>query len=402
MDRALLHVDADAFFAAVEQRDDPSLRGRPVAVGTGVVMAASYEARRFGVRGGMGGAEARRRCPGLVQVPGRFEAYSAASKELFRCFRAAAPRVEGLSLEEAFLDVTGLEAIGPGPAEIGATLRATCAREVGLAVTVGVARTRMAAKMASRAAKPDGLLALGSPSEELAFVRGLAVEDVWGIGPATAAELHAYGLRRVGDLVGLGEEALVAIMGRARGRWLHAVAHDLEPPRRARRGRRSVGAQHAIRRSGWSDELDRVLSGLVERVTRRLRKADLSGRTVVLRLRFGDFEAATRSRTLPVATQATAPVLEAARRLLAESRGLIEARAVTLVGVAVTGLGEPGSGEQLALALDGPREGAALDRTLDDLAERFGKGAVVRGARSRGEDRPSAWQRPEDEEGWAA
>ena len=348
----MLHADVDAFFAAVEQRDQPELRGRPVLVGRGVVLAASYEAKARGVRSGMGGGKARRLCPDAVVVPARFDAYVAASRHVFAAFRSCGADVEGRSMEEAFLYLRG----DGDPARVGARVRARVREEAGLTVTVGGGSTRMVAKMAGRTAKPDGLRVV-EPGAELAFLHALAVEDVWGIGEATARKLHARGLRTVADLAALDEPVLMQIVGKASGRALHAMAHNRELPVRRRRGRRSVGSQSAMRRRGWSAELDDVLARLAERVTGRMAKAGLSGRTVVLRLRFGDYSRVTRSRTLPHPTAEPRDVLAAARILLWQARPAIECHAVTLLGLAVTNLGAPHMGEQLGLFAPDDRGG---------------------------------------------
>ena len=371
----------DAFFASVEQRDDPGLRGKPVVVGPGVVMAASYEARAFGIRGGMGGGEARRRCPEVIAVPPRFDAYTAASREIFAIFADTAPRVEGLSLEEAFLDVAGMERIGGTPREIGERLRGRVRREAGLAISVGIASTRVIAKMASREAKPDGLREV-RPGEERAFLHPLAVDRIWGVGRSTATRLNALGVATVGDLAELPLEHLTPVFGESAGRRLHALAHlrELRPVRRGR-GRRSFGAQSALgRRDRSAEELERVLARLVERVTRRMRRKGRAGRTVVLRLRFSDYSRATRSVTLPRGSSSTDAILRPARRLLAAAMPAIEEGGITLLGIALTNLDPPGAGVQLELPLaDAPEE--SLDEAIDELRERFGAEAVSRGAR---------------------
>ena len=374
----ILHADVDAFFASVEQRDDPSLRGRPTAVGGGVVMAASYEAREFGVRGAMGGREARRRCPHLVVVPPRFDAYVAASREIFEVFEDTAPVVEGLSMEEAFLDVSGLERISGTPTVIAARLRRRVRERVGLTITVGIASSKVVAKMASRAAKPDGLLEV-PPGGELDFLRPLRVEMVWGVGPSTARRLHTHGIDTLADVARIGREPLVALLGRARGSQVHAIAHnrDERPVRRGRR-RRSVGAQSAsVNPSSTSEKIDSVLIALVDRVTRRMRSKGRTGRTVILRLRFGDFSRATRSRTLPRSTASTAAVLAAARTLLRAARPLYARSGLTLLGITVTNLGRGGPGVQLELPID-RGTCAALDAAIDEVRERFGANAVTR------------------------
>lgn len=393
----ILHADADAFFAAVEQRDDPRLRGRPTIVGGGVVLAASYEAKARGIHGGMGGAEARRRCPGAVFVPPRFSAYTRASRELFEVFEAAAPLVEGVSMEEAFLDVRGLGHISGTAEEIARAVRRDARRRVGLAVTVGIARTKVLAKMASRAAKPDGLLRI-DPDGELEFLHPLPVESLWGVGPATAAKLHAAGLHRVGRLARCRPQELSSIVGAHAARHLHAISWGRDPRRvRPGRRRRSVGSQSALGgRARTREDLDATLVALVDRVTRRMRGARRAGRTVTLRLRFADFRRASRSRTLPHATDGSAPVLAAARSLLAACQPLIEERGVTLIGVAVSNLDRDGC-VQLELPLDGPRPLSALDAALDELRERFGPDAVRRAASLARERSLTPWLRPGEE-----
>src|SRR5262252_8930570 len=306
----VLHADADAFFASVEQRDDPRLRGRPVIVGGGVVLAASYEAKAYGIRTAMGGRQARRLCPDAIVVRPRFSAYLEASRAMFAVFEDASPVVEGLSIDEAFLDVRGMERIAGTPLEIAVRLRQKVRERVGLPITVGVARTKFLAKVASGVAKPDGLLVV-PPDRELAFLHPLPVERLWGVGPVTAARLGERGITTVGEVAKLGEPTLVRLLGRASGRQLHALSHNRDP-RRVRVGRRrgSVGAQRALGRSAKSlEEIDTSLVGLVDRVTRRMRAARRAGRTVTLRLRFDDFSRATRSHTLPHATDQTHSVL---------------------------------------------------------------------------------------------
>jgi DNA polymerase-4 len=373
----ILHADLDAFFASVEQRDDPRLRGRPVIVGGGVVLAASYEAKAFGIRTAMGGVQARRLCPQAVVVPPRFHAYVDASRAVFRVFDDTSPLVEGLSIDEAFLDVRGLERIAGTPTEIAVRLRRDVLERVGLRITVGVARTKFLAKVASGVAKPDGLLVV-EPDEELGFLHPLPVERLWGVGPATTRRLHACGLRTVGQVAGVDVESLVALLGRAAGRHLHALAHNRDPrPVQPGRRRRSIGAQRALgRRRRSEQEIDTALVGLVDRVTGRMRKARRVGRTVVLRLRFDDFSRATRSTTLPQATDETASILDAARGLLRGALPEIRERGLTLVGVSVANV-EDARAVQLALPLFGPPT-APLDAALDEVRERFGQAAITR------------------------
>jgi DNA polymerase IV len=374
---SILHADLDAFYASVEQRDDPRLRGRPVIVGAGVVLAASYEAKAFGVRTAMGGIEARRLCPRAVVVPPRMSAYAEASKAVFRVFDDTSPLVEGLSIDEAFLDVRGLEHIAGTPAEIAARLRRDVRERVGLPITVGVARTKFLAKVASGVAKPDGLLVV-PPEGELAFLHPLPVERLWGVGPATARKLHGRRISTVADVARLDESVLVAMLGRGAGRHLHALAHNRDPrPVVAGRRRRSIGSQCALGRSRKTpDAVDAVLVSLVDRVTRRMRIAGRTGRTVVLRLRFGDFSRATRSHTLPRPTAHTETILLTARWLFAGATPELERRGLTLVGVSVANLEDDGA-LQLVLPLD-RFSGSALDAALDEVRRRFGSAAVTR------------------------
>jgi DNA polymerase IV len=373
----ILHADLDAFFASVEQRDDPQLRGRPVIVGGGVVLAASYEAKACGVRTAMGGAQARRLCPQAVVVPPRMSAYSDASKAVFEVFEHTSPLVEGLSIDEAFLDVRGLGHISGPPRDIAERLRREVLDRVGLPITVGVARTKFLAKVASGVAKPDGLLVV-PPAGELAFLHLLPVERLWGVGPVTANTLRDRGIRTVGEVAELGETTLVSMLGQASGRKLHALAHNRDPrPVELRRRRRSMGAQRALgRRRRSPDDLDAVVVGLVDRLARRLRAARRVCRTVVLRLRFDDFSRATRSHTLAQATAQTPRILATARGLLAAAMPLIERQGLTLIGVALGNLGN-GSAIQLALPLEG-HDDSALDATLDDVCDRFGSTAITR------------------------
>jgi DNA polymerase-4 len=371
------HADLDSFFASVEQRDDPRLRGRPVIVGSGVVLAASYEAKAFGVRTAMGGRTARRLCPHAVVVPPRMSAYAEASKEVFRVFDDTTPAVEALSIDEAFLDVRGMERSVGSPVEIAIRLRCAVREQVGLPITVGVARTKFLAKIASAVAKPDGLLVV-PPDDELAFLHPLPVERLWGVGPVTARKLRDRGITTVRQIAVLPEHVLVSMLGRAHGRHLHALAHNLDPrPVERRRRRRSIGSQHARGRKPWTRaSVDADLVALVDRVARRLRAAGRVGRTVVLRLRFDDFTRATRSRTLPLPTSSTHTILLTARALLDEAMPLLEERGVTLVGIAVANL-DGGGTLQLELPFEEPRRDA-LDAAIDSVRDRFGSQAITR------------------------
>jgi DNA polymerase-4 len=373
----ILHADLDSFYASVEQRDNPRLRGRPVIVGGGVVLAASYEAKACGVESGMGGRRARALCPAAVVVPARFEAYVTASRAVFEIFADTSPVVEALSIDEAFLDVRGLEHISGTPIEIAAALKRRVRAEVGLAITVGLASTKFLAKVASAVAKPDGLLAVPTGTE-LSFLHPLPVERLWGVGRVTAARLHAHGLDTVGRVAELGEPALVEILGGAGGRKLYALARNRDPRRVApRRRRRSMGAQRALGRGRRTPaELDATLMTLVDRVTGRMRAKQRVCRTLTLRLRFDDYSRATRSRTVLEATSRTATLLALGRGLLADAEPLIEERGLTLLGITLTNLCDARA-VQLALPLD---RSFGLDAAIDRLRERFGTEAIQRGA----------------------
>jgi DNA polymerase-4 len=372
----ILHADLDSFYASVEQRDDPRLRGRPVLVGSGVVLAASYEAKALGVRTPMGCRQALRLCPDAVVVDPRMSAYADASRAVFEVFANTTPLVEGLSIDEAFLEVGGLRRVSGTPEEIAQQLRRDVREEVGLAITVGVARTKFLAKVASGVAKPDGLLVV-APDGELAFLHPLPVERLWGVGPVTTQKLHEHAVTTVGQVARVSEDVLVAWLGQASGRHLHALAHNRDPrPVQVGRRRRSIGAQRALGRSGKTPGvLDAAVVELVDRVTRRMRAADRVGRTVTLRLRFDDFTRATRSHTIPHATAHTQTILEAVHALVATAQPLIDKRGLTLVGIAVGNLQDDAL--QLPLPFD-RQSGNALDTALDDVRKRFGPDAITR------------------------
>jgi DNA polymerase-4 len=375
---SILHADLDSFYASVEQRDDPGLRGRPVIVGGGVVLAASYEAKAYGVRTAMAGAQARRLCPHAVVVPPRMSAYSRASDDVFEVFRNCSPLVEPLSVDEAFLDVGGLRRVAGTPVQIAARLRADVRDHAGLPITVGVARTKFLAKVASQEAKPDGLL-LVPPDQELAFLHPLPVRRLWGVGAVTADKLHGHGLNTVADVAELSESTLASMVGGAMGRQLYALSRNIDR-RRVTTGvrRRSVGAQRALGRSGSRmspTEVDAVVVNLIDRITGRMRAAGRTGRTVVLRLRFDDFSRATRSHTMAWATSSTQPILAAARRLVASAAPAIAERGLTLVGFAVSGIDRSGA-QQLMLPFD--RESPAVDAAVDAIHRRYGRSSLTR------------------------
>ncbi|MFC7527410.1 DNA polymerase IV [Actinoplanes sp. GCM10030250] len=375
----ILHADLDSFYASVEQRDDPALRGRPVLVGGGVVLAASYEAKAFGVRTPMSLGRAKALCPHAIVVPPRMSAYAKASRKVFEIFDDTTPIVEPLSIDEAFLDVDGLRKIRGSPVEIARRLRAEVRDRAGLPITVGVAGTKFLAKVASGAGKPDGLLVVPL-GEELAFLHPLPVEKLWGVGPVTAAKLRERQIHTVGHVARIGEAALIAMLGEGAGRHLHALAHNRDP-RRVHSGHRrgSIGAQCALGRGNRPfTEVEATLAALVDRVTHRMRRAHRAGRTVTVRLRFDDFTRATRSRSLLKATMQTGTILRTAEALLSEARPLITDKGLTLVGVAVSNLDGDGN-VQLEFPFDNPGDDG-LDAAVDRVRERFGSGALSRAA----------------------
>jgi DNA polymerase-4 len=375
----ILHVDLDSFYASVEQRDDVRLRGKAVAVGGGgVILAASYEAKALGVRAAMNGRQARQLSPRLIVVSPRMSAYTAASRAVFEIFDRTSPVVEGMSIDEAFIDVSGLRRLSGTPAEIATTLRRDVAYHVGLPITVGVARTKFLAKVASAVAKPDGMLVV-DPDGELDFLHPLAVERLWGVGRVTAAKLHDRGIHTVGEVARLPESVLISMLGRASGRHLHALSHNRDPrPVQTGRRRRSIGSQRALgsRTVRTPEEIDAIVIGLVDRITRRMRDDGRAGRIVVLRMRFADFTRATRSHSMARATAHTHTILDVARNLLATAMPMIEEKGLTLVGVSVGNLGAD-QAVQLALPFDHQSD-VMLDAALDAVRVRFGSNVLKR------------------------
>jgi len=330
------------------------------------------------VRTAMGGAQARRLCPRAVVVPPRMTAYTRASDAVFEVFRDCTPVVEAVSVDEAFLDVGGLRRVSGTPVQIAERLRADVRDRVGLPITVGVARTKFLAKVASQEAKPDGLL-LVPPDQELAFLRPLPVRRLWGVGAKTAEKLHAHGLETVADVAELSESTLASLLGAAMGRQLYALSRNIDR-RRVTSGvrRRSVGAQRALGRAGnrmSPVEIDAVVVNLIDRITARMRAAGRTGRTVVLRLRFDAFSRATRSRTLPWATSSTQPILAAARLLVASAAPLIAQKGLTLVGFAVSGINRDGAQQLMLPFID---DSTAIDQAVDQVRRRYGKSALTR------------------------
>jgi DNA polymerase-4 len=386
----VLHADLDAFYASVEQRDAPRLRGRPVIVGGGVVLAASYEAKARGVRTAMGGRQALELCPDAVVIPPRMDVYSQASKDVFAIFRDTTPLVEGISIDEAFLEVGGLRHIVGTPEQVAIRLRQRVKVEVGLPISVGIARTKFLAKVASAVSKPDGLL-LVEPDREREFLHPLPVERLWGVGKVTAEKLHRLGIRTVGQLAELEEATAERLLGKASGAHLHALARLRDPrPVDTTRRRGSIGSQRALgRRPRTPDELDLMLTQIVDRLARRLRDGDRACRTVVLRLRFGDFAKATRSHTVGAPTDRTAVLLAVAQGLLAGALPEIAERGITLIGVSLTQL-RRADDLQPELPIDWG-EGVRLDTVLDAVREKFGAASVARAAQL---GRDPGWSTP--------
>ena len=386
-DRAtILHADLDAFYASVEQRDDPKLRKHPVIVGKGVVLACSYEAKRCGVRSGMGGVLARSLCPQAITVPPRMGAYAEASTEVFEQFHDFTPFVEPLSVDEAFLEVAGAEHIFGPAAQIAQKLKAQVLDKVGLALSVGVAQTKFLAKVASAQAKPDGIMVV-EPGTELAFLHPLPIEVLWGVGRVTAAKLHDHGIDTVGDLASCGREGLKSYLGDHASTHLLALAHNHDP--RAidtNRRDRSMGAQRALgQKVRHREELRLEMLALAEKVAARLRKADRVARTVTVRYRTSEMRHETRSRTLPEATQQTDILVAVADELLLDlldgphgPGSRLGRVGCTLIGVTYSALGTP---DAIQLALPFAEDGKptdVLDTMIDSIRSRWGNKAVAR------------------------
>ena len=388
----ILHADLDAFYASVEQLLDPSLRGIPIAVGGGVVLAASYEAKAFGVRGGMPGRQARELCPQLRFVSGHFKEYQRLGDAAIRVLGDFTPLVERISIDEAFADVAGTEHLFGPPATIAQAIRSRVRAELGLPISVGVARTKHLAKIASQVAKPDGLV-LVDPQTELAFLHDLPVELMWGVGPVTRARLAEAGVRTIGQLAEMPGQSLQRLVGEAAGEKLRALAWNRDPRvisthRRAR----SAGAQSAIGRKPFQEQVFRpALLHLADRIGSRLRAKSLSGRTVTVRVRFADLRSVTRAATLPTPISATTMLAEVAEELVRGVRADYPGeRNISLLAISVSHL-ERHPALQLELALGladevrrpGTRAGAArwgADRAMDAIRDRFGWEAIGYGS----------------------
>lgn len=384
----ILHADLDAFYASVEQLLDPTLRERPIAVGGGVVLAASYEAKAFGVRGGMSGRKARELCPQLVVVGGHFGEYQRLGDAAIAILGDFTPLIERISIDEAFADVAGCTHLFGSPPEIATKIRHRVRTEIGLPISIGVARTKHLAKIASQVAKPDGLVVV-DPATELAFLHDLPVGLMWGVGPVTEAKLKEEGILRIGQLADTPGRSLERMLGHAVGEKLHALAWNRDPREiRTHRRARSAGAQSAL---GRQPAVERVVAPtllrLADRVATRLRAKSLSGRTVTIRVRFADMRAVTRSVTLDAPISATVALAEIAAELArAALRDHPREDVITLLAVSVSHLGRPEE-VQLDLPLGladerrrpGSRPGMArwsADRAIDAIRDRFGRNAI--------------------------
>jgi DNA polymerase-4 len=393
MDAAtILHADLDAFYASVEQLLDPALRDKPIAVGGGVVLAASYEAKAFGVHGGMPGRKARKLCPGLIFVGGHFGEYQRLGDAAIGVLGDFTPLVERISIDEAFADVAGCTHLFGSPETIAKTIRRRVREELGLPISVGVARTKHLAKIASQVAKPDGLVVV-DPAKELAFLNDLPVELMWGVGPVAKARLAADGILTIGQLAETSPRALQRLLGRAVGEKLAALAWNRD--RRAIQTRyraHSAGAQSAFgRRPAVESVFVPALRHLADRIGARLRAKSRSGRTVTVRVRFADLRSVSRAITLPAPIAATAILAEVAEDLV---RGLLadnpEEETISLLAISVSHLEvDPVMQLELPLGLvdearrPGARQGMArwiADRAVDAIRDRFGREAVGYGS----------------------
>ena len=392
----ILHADLDAFYASVEQLLDPRLRGKAIAVGGGVVLAASYEARAFGIRSGMPGRRARQLCPELVFVGGHFDQYQRLGDAAIGVLGDFTPAIERISIDEAFADVAGCTHLFGSPAEIARIVRARVRAELGLPMSIGVARTKHLAKIASQVAKPDGLVAV-DPETELEFLHDLPVALMWGVGPATEARLAGIGVTTIGQLAESSPQSVERLLGHAVGRKLTDLAWNRDP-RQIQTGRRarSAGAQSALgRRPAIERVFKPTLHHLADRIAARLRAKSLAGRTITVRVRFADLRSVTRSRTLPAPVSATRAIAEIADGLV---RGALadhlDERTISLLAIAVSHFEADGIVQlelPLALADEGCRPGTRMgvarsraDRAVDAIRKRFGGAAVDYGAALKG------------------
>ncbi len=384
----ILHADLDAFYASVEQLIDPSLRGRPLAVGGGVVLAASYEAKAFGVHAGMPGWRARQLCPGLAFVGGHFGEYQRLGDAVIDVLRDFTPLVERISIDEAFLDVAGSVHLLGAPAEMAAEIRRRVRVELGLPVSVGVATTKHLAKVASQVAKPDGVVVVESGNEQ-EFLDPLPVELVWGVGPVTCARLAAKGIRTIGELASTSPSTLQPLLVQAAGAKLSSLAANVDPRRiKTSPSSRSVGAQSALGRRVATEQLLRAVLGfLADRVGTRLRANERAGRTITVRVRLTGLRSVTRSVTLPEAISTTLTLTEVSVRLAnAALADYPDEREITLLAISVSNLdAESALQLELSLGIDDERHRLgtatgsarwALGRAMDKVRARFGREAL--------------------------
>lgn len=389
---SILHADLDAFYASVEQLLNPELRGKPIAVGGGVVLAASYEAKAFGVRGGMPGRLARELCPKLRFVGGHYKEYQRLGDAAIDVLRDFTPLIERISIDEAFAEVAGSVHLFGTPAEMAESIRGRVKDEVGLPISIGVARTKHLAKIASQVAKPDGMLVV-DPATELEFLHDLPVELMWGVGPVTQGRLAEMGISTIGQLADTPGRSLERLLGRAVGDKLGALAWNRDPREIETHHRaRSVGAQSALgKKPANADVIVPTLRHLADRVATRLRAKSKAGRTVTVRVRFADLRAVTRSVTLPAAISATVILAEIAEDLVAAAlTDHADEQLISLLAISVSHL-EDDAVLQLELPFALPDEsrrpgtvkGAArwvLDRSVDSVRDRYGREAVGYGS----------------------
>lgn len=394
MEPTILHADLDAFYASVEQLLNPSLRGRPVLVGGGIVVAASYEARAFGIRAPMGTRDALKLCPKAVVVEGHFSDYLELSERVMVIMEDFTPVIEQISVDEAFLDVTGTTHLLGRPSDMARELRRRVRSEVGLPLSVGIASTKFLAKIASARAKPDGLVVV-DPGTELTFLHPLPVEALWGVGKVTAAKLHRLGIGTIGELAEVRPSALAPMVGQGTSGALRALSRN-QDPRRVQGGRRagSVGSQNALGRGLTDiDEMAVIVLGTADRIGRRLRAKGRSGSTLTVRVRFPGPRNITRSHTLKTSTSSTSAIANLGMELLKRALGKSDGEPVTLIGLSVSNL-TTNRHLQLELEIDDGdvlRSGSAadlrrrlLDSSVDEIRDRFGRDLLRYGLSGRG------------------
>ena len=385
---AILHADLDAFYAAVAVLENPSLAGKPVAVGTGVVLSCTYEARAFGVRGGMRMVEARAKCPSMIEVDGTFGAYPQYSRKVFSIFESFTPEIEPLSIDEAFLDVSGSLHLFGDPLTIANRIRAEVRGQTGLAVSVGGSTRKFLSKIASQVAKPDGVIIV-AVGTELEFLHPLDVSYLWGVGPVTRRKLSELGIETIGDIANTPYDSLVAMLGSGAAYHLGALSNNQDPRSvSTTRKAKSVGAQSAMRSQiRTMEELRPMLQRLIDKVAARLRKKNRTARTITIRVRFGDLSSVTRAATMPTPTASTQAILDVGIRLLAKVLDEYPRHEISLLGVSTAGLGM-GEPLQLALGVDDATSGGtpkelefgALDESVDELRRKYGKDVITHGS----------------------